>query len=158
MPSAPSLKSAPIPTFSLPRSAPRPKVIPLFATSIPRRAKRPLSIHQSLRSKPHHHPYAYPVSAAAQALTPHQQSRSQPSEKTRPPPIIISSAAIESPLTSVEDNPNLPAPEGGSSREAQLQLIPPPHSSVTVANAGWSATQQQSYRVWNMLTSLWVLN
>ncbi|KAK7451663.1 hypothetical protein VKT23_012340 [Stygiomarasmius scandens] len=152
MPSS-SPKSTPIQTFSLPRSAPRPKVIPLFATSIPRRAKRSLSIHQNLRPKPH--PYARPLSSATRALSPHQQPRSKPSsERTRPPPIVISSAAIESPLTSVEDNSNPPAPDGGSSGEVQIQHIPPPQSHVTVVNAGWSSTQQQNYRVCNILSLL----
>ncbi|THU81462.1 hypothetical protein K435DRAFT_809042 [Dendrothele bispora CBS 962.96] len=149
MPPAPA--STPIPTFSSPRTAPRPKVIPLFATTISRRTRRQLAIHQNLHSRPHHYPHARRVTPMDRAQSPRQTTRVNPNhKKKKPPPIIIAAggslAAIESPLTSVEDNPELPTTSERPPREVNVQLIAPPHSSTTVTNAGWSAKEQQLYR------------
>ncbi|THV01938.1 hypothetical protein K435DRAFT_853355 [Dendrothele bispora CBS 962.96] len=139
MPSAPT----PVPTFSSPRMAPRPRVIPLFATTVSRPVKRRLAIHEVLRSRP---------PRVDRAESPRSTSRVHPKrEKRKPPPITVmmtagsSSAAIESPLTPVAENSE-PATGEGSSQKVNLQLIPPPHGSVTVINAGWSAQQQHDYR------------
>ncbi|THU77170.1 hypothetical protein K435DRAFT_812696 [Dendrothele bispora CBS 962.96] len=105
MPSASASASTPVPTFS-PPTAPHPRVIPLYATTISRPVKRQLAIHESLLSTPR-------ITPMNRAESPRPKSHPN-REKSKSPPITFmiaagsSLAAIESHLTSVEDDPELP--------------------------------------------------
>ncbi|KAH7876544.1 uncharacterized protein C8R40DRAFT_1068354 [Lentinula edodes] len=103
--------------FSSTRSAPLPRVILLYTTSVPyNELRQKLSIHENLPSKVRHNPYNHAKQARGKDNSPRLILRSRISS-TPPDPVSIT------PI-----------------------IIPPPHSSMTVGNAGWDVSTMKAYR------------
>ncbi|KAH7869975.1 hypothetical protein F5879DRAFT_988106 [Lentinula edodes] len=99
------------------RSAPLPRVILLYTTSVPYNERRQkLSIHENLPSKVRHNPYDHAKQARGKDSSPRLILRSRISS-TPPDPVSIT------PI-----------------------IIPPPHSNMTVGNAGWDVSTTKAYR------------
>ncbi|KAJ4495670.1 hypothetical protein C8J55DRAFT_553438 [Lentinula edodes] len=99
------------------RSAPLPRVILLYTTSVPYNERRQkLSIHENLPSKVRHSPYNHAKQARGKDSSPRLILRSRISS-TPPDPVSIT------PI-----------------------IIPPPHSNMTVGNAGWDVSTTKAYR------------
>ncbi|KAJ3885012.1 hypothetical protein GG344DRAFT_83226 [Lentinula edodes] len=116
MSSVPEARS--ISAFSPSRSAPLPRVVLLYTTSVPYNERRQtLSIHENLPSKVRHNPYKHAKQAhETDSSTPRLILRSRLSS-TPPDPVSI---------------PTI--------------IVPPPHSSMTVANTGWDVATTKAYR------------
>ncbi|KIK52024.1 hypothetical protein GYMLUDRAFT_251601 [Collybiopsis luxurians FD-317 M1] len=104
--------------FITARIAARPRIIPLYATPIPSRPRCTLSLHHILPSKPY-------ICVRPWKPTINISSVSAPGQP-------------ESPLTPLDPEPAL--------LEPHLILIPPPHSSITISNAGWMQALVKNYR------------